>query len=105
MAFENTQKINRIEVGGRARMFCPMGDAWYTGRFAIRLVNPVCIPDYCDVDRFFHELDGDTCIIEDAVASVYDFICEQVKGGHVTVTCAVNDAGHGPVTVEREGEA
>lgn len=105
MAFENKQRINKIKIAGRARMFCPMGNAWYTGDFAITLQNPSSIPDYLDVDKFINELDGNECIIEDAVASVYDFMVEQVGGGKVCVSCAVADAGHAAVTVEREGWA
>lgn len=100
--FENKQGINEIKLYGRFHGSCPMGNAWYSADVEITVSDPVTIPDYMDVDRFIHSLDGQSLIIEDLTTKVFDFMKEQTNGT-VTVSSESSDGAHLAVKVTKEG--
>ena len=100
--FENKQEINVINLYGRVRAFCPMGNAWYSADIEIEVSGPQTIPDYMDVDAHVHSLDGKSLIIEDLATSVFDFMKAQTSG-HVRVTASSDDGVHLAVKVTKEG--
>ena len=91
-----------IEMHGRVRCFCPMGNDWYSADVSIRVSEPRLIPDYCNVDSFLASLDGTERIIEDVCADVHGYIKAQTRG-NVTVSVKSGDAVHLPVEVTIAG--
>jgi len=102
-AFENVQGITKIEFKGKFRAFCPLGKAFYSGDVYVTIENPTAVPDYCEVDALFKEIDGSETIIEDAVARVYGWVSSATDAANVKVECTVSDAAHLPVIVTKEG--
>lgn len=102
-ALENVQGITKIEFKGKFRAFCPLGKAFYSGDVYVTIENPTTVPEYCEVDELFKEIDGSDTIIEDAVAKVYSWVSRATDAAHVKVECTVTDAAHLPVIVTKEG--
>jgi hypothetical protein len=98
--FKNNQGITDITMYGITHLFCPLGNDFYTANTTIKVNEPKMIPDYCDVTKFFGDIDGKSLIIEDACKKVLEFVKEQTKEAlSITVTIDVDDARHLPVSV------
>lgn len=100
--FQNRQKISNITMKPIVRCFCPLGQAWYTGHFAVHFVPSETIPDYCDIDKWVKDnIDGQCLIIEDAVAAIYEHLQTTYTPAGLHIIADVEDAGHFAVEVER----
>lgn len=98
--FKNKQGITEITMNGTTHLFCPLGNDFYTANTTITVSEPKMIPDYCDVTKFFEEIDGKSLIIEDVCKKVLKFVKKQTKNAtSITVTIEVDDARHLPVSV------
>lgn len=98
--FKNKQGITNITMYGTTHLFCPLGNDFYTANTTIKVSKPKMIPDYCDVTKFFEDIDGKSLIVEDACKKVLNFVKKQTKEAlSITVTIDVDDARHLPVSV------
>lgn len=91
--FSNDYCVSRIELSGRVKHFCPLGNDWCSTAVEITATNLENIPDYCDVTEFLSALDGQSLTIEDLGKRVYDFMKKQTNGC-VFVTLTTADARH-----------
>jgi hypothetical protein len=98
--FQNTQGITRIAFQARTHNFCPIGKAHYTNTLAVEMVPNDIIPDYDEVEKDIKALDGESLIIEDAVAKVFDNL-KQYGPKELTVTSQAEGNGHFPVIIEK----
>lgn len=100
MKQENKQKIFNITMHPERRLFCPLGEDWYTASLHIEFTPDRYYPDYCDVDKWLNKnINEQSLTIEDAVRKVNDYLQEEYHPKDVTVTAVVNDATHMPVEV------
>lgn len=98
--FKNKQGITEITMYGKTHLYCPLGNDFYTANVTIIVDEPRMIPDYCDVTKFFEDIDGESLIIEDACKKVLKFVKKQTKKAvSITVNIDVDDARHVPVSV------
>jgi hypothetical protein len=98
--FQNKQGITRITFQARTHNFCPIGQAHYTNTVKVEMVPGDIIPDYDEVQADMKALDGETLIIEDAVAKVFDNL-NQYGPKELTVSSRAEGNGHFPVIVEK----
>lgn len=100
--FKNKQGITQITMHKDVKLFCPMGQDWYTAEICINLTPGEWIMDYCDIDLFIDSLEGDNLIIEDLIETIFDYIDEECCPTWLRVEAEVNNAAHMPVVVAKE---
>lgn len=101
VAFENKQGIKSIELFGKVRCFCPMGQDWYDADVEVCFYPTDTIMDYCDVDKFFEGMNNAERIIEDVVAETFAYF-EAYRPELLSVEATVKNATHLPVKVYKD---
>ena len=101
-SFPNLQGITEINYRSRVRCYCPMGSDFYSADVAVQVNSPVNIPDYVEVDAFIRSLDGQSFILEDVCAIVWNKLKADTNG-FVIVAVESSDAVHSPVSVKKAG--
>lgn len=101
-SFKNKQGISAIEMSQNIQAFCPLGNEYYTNQVFMQMTDMEVIPDYCDLDKFLRGLSGKEMIIEDVVATVFDYLDKECKPKHLSVRSTVNDAIHLDVAVVKQ---
>lgn len=96
----NVYGIRNVTIDVNAKCFCPLGNDWYTNQFHIDMDVANCIPDYVELDKWVDEnINGQSMIIEAAVAKVREYIVKEYKPISCTVRSYVDDAKHSDVCV------
>lgn len=100
---KNDFGITAITIESTAKCYCPLGNDWYTNKFTVDFVPGKNIPDYCEMDKWIAtHINGQTMIIEDAVASLHKYLQYTYLPASLRVKSYVNDARHSAVTVCKE---
>lgn len=102
--FKNEQNITAIEFMQNVQCFCPLGNDWYTNQITVEFEPTDTIPDYCEVDDFVRGLSGKSLLIEDVVASIYNYVYQEYSPAYLRVSSKVDDAKHLPVTVTKQSK-
>lgn len=98
----NAYGIRKIAIKRTFQCLCTLGKDWYTAKLLIEFIPGDNIPDYCEVDKWIAEnINGHEMIIEEAVASIYDYIMDTYDPALLTVEADVEDAIHSAVTVTK----
>lgn len=99
---ENTYGIYSIVYKPTAICFCPLGQDYYRNRFEVVIEPNKFIPDYCELDKWIEEnINGETLIIEEAVAKLHEYIEKQYKPLWLNVTSHVARGRHSEVIVSK----
>ena len=101
-AFNNGMGVTKISFSRVIHNYCPLGADWYTNNIDVEMTPGETIPDYCDIDKMFNEINGQHLIIEQVVAQVFDTLQKDYAPIYLKVTSYVDDAVHLPVVVEKE---
>ena len=95
--------ISGIEFKQNVTCMCPIGGQYCTYQISVSMEPSAVIPDYIEVGRWMGGMNGKEYTIEDAVATVFIYICDEYEPYNLEVKCYCDDAPHMPVTVRKCG--
>ncbi len=96
---KNNENIRKVEMFPAIKLFCPLGEDWYTNKLHIVLGIYDDYADYMDVQKFIkEEVEGKAYTIEGTCKKLYDYFKEQ-GFEDIYIEAEASDGAHFPVKV------